>query len=95
MIRLCSVQTAIACLRLARTIAKSLGYSFRTISGDVIGDESILFGDSFNFPPGQCCTDETAFAGHPAKIDLVIALDESGSVGSQNFEILSPLISYI
>ena len=53
---------------------------------------SILFGDLFHFPPGQCCTDEKAFDGHPAKIDLVIALDESGSVGYQNFEIMKNFV---
>ena len=57
----------------------------------MIGNKSILFGDLFKFPPGRCCTDKTAFAGHPAKIDLVIALDESSSVGSRNFEIMKTL----
>ena len=61
----------------------------------MIGDESILFGDSFAFPPGECCSDETAFAGHPAKIDLVIALDESGSVGYRNFEIMKQFVEDI
>ena len=75
-------------LLLARKIAVSLDTSFTTLSGNVIGDKKVLFGDSFHFHRGQCCTDKTAFAGHPSKIDLVIALDESGSVGWRNFEIM-------
>ena len=90
--RLHSVQTANGYSLVARRIAQSLDDSFRKISGDVIGNISILFGDLFHFPPGQCCTDEKAFAGHPAKIDLVIALDESGSVGYQNFEIMKNFV---
>ena len=82
----------LGCSLVAKRIAQSLDDSFRKISGDVIGNMSILFGDLFHFPPGQCCTDEKAFAGHPAKIDLVIALDESGSVGYQNFEIMKNFV---
>ena len=61
----------------------------------MIGNERVLFGDSNTFRRGQCCTDRTAFAGHPSKIDLVIALDESGSVGSQNFEIMKKFVEDI
>ena len=45
----------------------------------MIGDDSILFGENKTFPTGQCCDEMAAFGGHPNRIDLVIALDESGS----------------
>ena len=54
----------------------------------------MLFGNN-TFYGGQCCTDRLAFAGHPSKIDLVIALDKSGSVGSQNFEIMKNFVKEI
>ena len=57
----------------------------------MIGNPEVLFGESF----GECCTDEKAFAGHPSKMDLVIAMDESGSVGSQNFEIMKQFVKDI
>ena len=80
---------------LASTIATILDASFRTLSGNVIGKETVLFGNSTRFPYGQCCTDKTAFAGHPSKIDLVIALDESSSVGLQSFEIMKKFVQDI
>ena len=61
----------------------------------MIGKESVLFGNSTHFPSGQCCTNNTAFAGHPSKIDLVIALDESGSVGWLNFKIMKRFVEHI
>jgi len=80
---------------LARGIAANLDASFRTLSGNVIGNKRVLFGNSKSFRRGQCCTDKTAFAGHPSRIDLVIALDESGSVGSKNFEIMKRFVEDI
>ena len=61
----------------------------------MIGNEKVLFGNRKSFRTGQCCTDNTAFAGHPPKIDLVIALDESGSVGSKNFETMKRFVEEI
>ena len=61
----------------------------------MIGNENVLFGDSNTFNDGQCCNESIAFAGHPSKIDLVIAMDESGSVGSQNFEIMKEFVEEI
>ena len=58
----------------------------------MIGDKSVLFGKLFHFHHGQCCNSRTAFAGHPSKIDLVIALDKSGSVGQHNFEIMKSFV---
>ena len=79
----------------ARTVAVTLDKTFRTLSGDVVGDQSVLFGNKASFSRGECCTDSKAFAGHPKKIDLVIALDESGSVGSRNFNIMKRFIEDI
>ena len=61
----------------------------------MVGDERVLYGNTKSFKSGECCTDETAFAGHPSKIDLVIALDESGSVGSKNFETMKGFVEEI
>ena len=61
----------------------------------MIGNESILFGNSTYFPSGQCCTNETAFAGHPSNIYLVFALDECGSIGSLNFKIMKRFVEHI
>ena len=61
----------------------------------MIGNLRVLFGNANSFRRGQCCTDKKAFAGHPPKIDLVIALDESGSVGSKNFEIMKRFVEEI
>ena len=61
----------------------------------MIGNERVLFGNSTRFPYRQCCTDKTAFADHPSKIDIVIALDKSGSIGSSNFEIMKSFVEYI
>lgn len=49
------------------------------MSGNVIGDDAVLFGETKSFPSGQCCSETTAFGGHPNRVDLVIAMDESGS----------------
>ena len=62
----------------AFTAYGSLDQSLKHLSSSVIGDDSILFGDK-SFPDGQCYNESTAFAGHPNRIDLVIAIDESGS----------------
>jgi len=43
----------------------------------------------------ECCSDATAFEGHPDQIDLVIAMDESGSVGSSNFNVMKTLMKEI
>ena len=61
----------------------------------MVGNERVLFGDSNTIRGGRCCTDRLAFAGHPSKIDLVIAMDESGSVGSRNFEIMKNFVEEI
>lgn len=63
----------------AKTVYKSLDQTLKQLSGNVIGDDSVLFGDTKTFPTGQCCNESTAFTGHPNRIDLVIALDESSS----------------
>ena len=41
------------------------------------------------------CSDTTAFEGHPNQIDLVIAMDESESVGFSNFNIMKTLMKEI
>ena len=51
--------------------------SLKRISGNVIGDERILFGANKSLPRGQCCGESTAYAKQPNRIDLVIALDDS------------------
>ena len=63
----------------ANTVYNSLDLSLQRLSGNVIGDDTILFGETKSFPSGQCCNETTAFGGHPNRIDLVIAMDESGS----------------
>jgi len=82
-------------LCLATKVAERLNVAFRTLSGDVVGDERVLFGAEKNFCRGQCCSDLTAFDGYPDQIDLVIALDESGSVGLSNFNIMKTFIKDI
>jgi len=80
---------------LATKVAERLNEAFRTLSGNVVGDKRVLFGAEKNFRQGQCCSDATAFANHPDQIDLVIALDESGSVGPNNFNIMKTFIKDI
>ena len=58
----------------------------------MIGDDRVLFGGLSFSQCGICCDNKRAFAGHPPKIDLVIALDESSSVGQHNFEIMKSFI---
>ena len=55
----------------------------------------MLFGNSTHLPYRQCCTDKTAFAGHPSKIDIVIALDKSSDIGLSNFEIMQKFAEHI
>ena len=73
----------------------SLDNTIKTLSGNVVGDQKVLFGLSNSFSGGKCCTDKIAFAGHPQKIDLVVALDESGSVGFRNFYIMKAFVANI
>ena len=54
--------------------------SLKRLSGNVIGDQSILFGVNKSFANEQCCNKSTAYAAHPNRIDLVIALDASRGV---------------
>ena len=80
----------------SRVVASSLSTSFFRLSRvNVIGDDRILRGRTASFTAGECCNDDKAFAGHPSKVDLVIALDESGSVGFSNFEIMKTFIEDI
>ena len=79
----------------AKKVAVNLDNTLKTLSGDVVGDQGVLFGNSNSFSQGECCTDKKAFAGHPKKIDLVLALDESGSVGYRNFNIMKTFIQDI
>jgi len=72
-----------------------LDTALRTSFGNVIGDQSILFGAAKNFHQLQCCDDAKAFDGHPNRIDLVIALDESGSVNFENFSIMKTFVEDI
>ena len=67
------------CDVIANAVYESLDLSLKRLSGNILGDDSILFGETKSFPSGQCCSETTAFAGHPDRIDLVIAMDESGS----------------
>ena len=83
-----SVNIQFICYTLATTIASILDDSFKSLSGNLIGNKDILFGNNINFTCGNCCTEKRAFAGHPPKVDVVIALDSSSSIGSKNFEIL-------
>ena len=80
---------------LATKIADTLNVAFKTLSGNVVGDKKVLFGPQKKFRTGECCSDATAFADHPNQIDLVIALDESGSVGRSNFNTMKAFIKRI
>lgn len=80
-------------LFIAKAIATILDASLKTLSRNVIGKESMLFGNSTRFHYGQCCTDKTAFAGHPPRIDIVIALHKCGSIA--DFEIMKRFAEYI
>ena len=73
---------------LATRIASILNDSFKRLSGNLTGNEEVLFGNNVTFTCGNCCTEKRAFGGHPPKVDVVIALDASSSIGYKNFEIL-------
>ena len=77
-------------------IAASLSRSFFQLSGvNVIGDDRTVCGKTASFSAGECCNDDRAFAGLPRKVDLVMALDEYGSAGFSNFEIMKTFIEDI
>jgi len=86
-----------ACVyNIVRIASVTLQSAFAELSGvEVVGEESVILGRTTNFIAGECCNDEKAFAGHPNKVDLVVALDESGSVGFSNFDIMKTFITDI
>ena len=56
-------------------VAASLSRLFFQLSGvDVVGDDRTLCRKTASFSAGECCNDDKAFAGHPSKVDLVMAL---------------------
>ena len=68
-------------------IVSSLDASFKQILGSLTGNKNMLFGNGITFKGENCCAEKEAFANHPPRVDLVIALDKSGSVNSKDFDI--------
>ena len=72
-----------------------MNLAFRKLLKNVVGNKNVLFGPQKYFRARECCSDATAFTEHPDQIDLVIALDESGSVGRSNFNTMKAFLKRI
>ena len=74
-------------VRIEAKIVSSLDANFKQILGSLTGNKKVLFGNGITFKGENCCTDKEAFANHPPRVDLVIALDKSDSIDSKDFDI--------